>query len=345
MRMTKLGTAIIATNEQLTAPFPYFGGKRKVAQEVWRRFGDPKNYVEPFAGSLAVLLARPSPPKIETVNDLDGMIANFWRAVQAAPDDVASHADWPVNENDLQARHYWLVTEGRARLAACLGDPGGYDALVAGWWVWGICAWIGGGWCAGDGPWWWLGTEWGKIGPKRNRTEAGVSCKRPHLGDGGRGINRQLPHLGSAGRREYIRGIMNDLSARLRDVRVCSGNWSRVCGPSVTDKNGLTCVFLDPPYNNDLRDSVYTEDNGDCAADVRRWAIENGKNPLLRIALCGYTGEHVMPDDWVVFAWKTQGGYGNHGNKRGRSNKNLERIWFSPHCLKPADHDDSGLLS
>ena len=76
MRMTKLGTAIIATNEQLTAPFPYFGGKRKVAQEVWRRFGDPKNYVEPFAGSLAVLLARPSPPKIETVNDLDGMIAS-----------------------------------------------------------------------------------------------------------------------------------------------------------------------------------------------------------------------------------------------------------------------------
>jgi DNA adenine methylase len=47
------------------------------------------NYVEPFAGSLAVLLARPHAPKIETVNDKDGLISNFWRAVKYAPDEVA----------------------------------------------------------------------------------------------------------------------------------------------------------------------------------------------------------------------------------------------------------------
>ncbi len=46
--------------ESLTAPFPYFGGKASVAGEVWRRFGDVDNYVEPFCGSCAVLLARPS---------------------------------------------------------------------------------------------------------------------------------------------------------------------------------------------------------------------------------------------------------------------------------------------
>lgn len=40
----------------LKAPFPYFGGKRVVAPEVWRRFGDTPNYVEPFFGSGAVLL-------------------------------------------------------------------------------------------------------------------------------------------------------------------------------------------------------------------------------------------------------------------------------------------------
>lgn len=45
----------------LVAPFPYFGGKRQVAAEVWARFGEVTNYVEPFAGSLAVLLARPEP--------------------------------------------------------------------------------------------------------------------------------------------------------------------------------------------------------------------------------------------------------------------------------------------
>jgi DNA adenine methylase len=42
--------------EQLEAPFPWFGGKRKVASLVWARFGEVVNYVEPFFGSGAVLL-------------------------------------------------------------------------------------------------------------------------------------------------------------------------------------------------------------------------------------------------------------------------------------------------
>jgi len=32
----------------VAAPFPWFGGKRKVAAEIWSRFGDVVNYVEPF---------------------------------------------------------------------------------------------------------------------------------------------------------------------------------------------------------------------------------------------------------------------------------------------------------
>src|SRR6516165_9696 len=87
-------------------PFPYFGGKSRIARAVWRRFGRVANYVEPFMGSLAMLLLRPAPIRgIETVNDADGFIANFWRAVQADPAAVAKWVDWPVNENDLHARH------------------------------------------------------------------------------------------------------------------------------------------------------------------------------------------------------------------------------------------------
>jgi site-specific DNA-adenine methylase len=37
----------------LKAPFPWFGGKSKVAPIVWERFGDVQNYVEPFFGSGA----------------------------------------------------------------------------------------------------------------------------------------------------------------------------------------------------------------------------------------------------------------------------------------------------
>jgi hypothetical protein len=37
--------------QALRAPFPWFGGKSRVADLVWDRFGDPRNYVEPFCGS------------------------------------------------------------------------------------------------------------------------------------------------------------------------------------------------------------------------------------------------------------------------------------------------------
>ena len=89
--------------EVLQAPFVWFGGKRKVAAEVWDALGDVDNYIEPFAGSLAVLLGRPARHRrrCETVNDADSYLSNFWRAIAADPEAVAAHADWPVNETDL----------------------------------------------------------------------------------------------------------------------------------------------------------------------------------------------------------------------------------------------------
>src|SRR5262245_11857502 len=117
------------------APFPWFGGKARVAGAVWARLGDVANYVEPFFGSGAVFLNRPPPVDgVETVNDADGMVSNFWRAVQADPDAVAGFADWPVNENDLHARHAWLVGRKSTLQPRLEGDPDFFDARVAGWW-------------------------------------------------------------------------------------------------------------------------------------------------------------------------------------------------------------------
>ena len=79
-----------------------------MADEVWLRLGDVDNYVEPFCGSCAVLLLRPSEPQTETVNDADGLLSNFWRALKYAPDATAKFADWPVNENDLHAGTHGL---------------------------------------------------------------------------------------------------------------------------------------------------------------------------------------------------------------------------------------------
>ena len=95
---------------QPLAPFPYFGGKRRAAPIVWRALGDPSGYVEPFAGSAAVLLARPhfEGRRVETINDLDGWLVNVWRAIQSRPDEVARHAVGPVTEIDYHARLAWL---------------------------------------------------------------------------------------------------------------------------------------------------------------------------------------------------------------------------------------------
>ena len=121
---------------------------------------------------------------------------------------------------------------------------------------------------------------------------------------------------------------------RLGRVRVCCGNWSRICGPTPTERQGLTAVLLDPPYSSD-RAAVYTHDDFDVAHDVRAWAIERGDNPSYRIALCGHIQEHddAMPDGWARFKWKARGGYESQNCDRDNVNSGLETIWFSPHCL------------
>lgn len=394
----------------LRAPFPWFGGKSRVAHLVWDAFGDVPNYVEPFAGSLAVLLGRPGDARVETVNDLDCYLANFWRAVAAAPNEVATHADWPVNEADLHARHRWLVAQAdfRERMRA---DPEFYDARVAGWWVWGICQWIGGGWCAtsnwgegsrgypsdertadqsrrpsnrgmgvhsrGDVTWdarpaaaamgmhsavakrpQLTGNHGKGMGVHRARDIAGAGEweKRPALGRSGRGVQRNtlfnhVPLLagsrGAAGRGVHgsgrttlgILAWMSALSERLRRVRVVCGDWARVTGPAVTTCIGTTGVLLDPPYADTAeRDpSLYSCDSLEVAHQVREWAIEHGDDPALRIALCGYEGEHEMPESWRKVAWKANGGYGSRNPEN--KNRGRERIWFSPHCLGSRQRD------
>src|SRR3990167_9235752 len=179
--------------EILKAPFPWFGAKARIASLVWSRLGDVPNMVEPFFGSGAVLLGRPHPAKLETVNDKDGFVSNFWRATIADPHAVAAHADWPVNENDLHARHIWLLNR-RAELTARIeGDPDYYDAKIAGWWVWGICCWIGGGWCSGNGPW------QSVDGKMTKREDGGTKRQLVHLGSQGLGVHRQRVHLGDQG--------------------------------------------------------------------------------------------------------------------------------------------------
>ena len=304
----------------LRSPFPWFGGKSRAAPLIWSRLGNPINFVEPFAGSLATLLLRQDYDPLlhtETVNDLDCYVANFWRALSFDPEAVAHWADAPVNEADLSARHLWLVnqSEFQERMKT---DPDYFDVKIAGWWVWGICSWIGSGWCA-------------TINNGR------VNRKLPHLGDNGQGVHRQRPHLsdngqGDSSHSSELLKYFDALAYRLRRVRVCCGDWQRVMGASPTDRLGVTGILLDPPYDQTKRRSNLYAVETQVSSQVREWAIANGHNPLLRIALCGLVDEHEMLDSWECCEWKAVSGYGgDNGNPK------KERIWFSPHCLKPSD--------
>lgn len=298
----------------LRAPFPYFGGKSRVAHLVWEALGDPDVFVEPFFGSGAVTLARPHTPRREIVNDRDGFIANFWRAIKLDPAAVARHADWPSNETDKLARHRWLCEHKRKSrfLSRMECDPEYFDAKIAGYWVWVFSQWIGGG--CGDG-------NWHAEGDERNR---------------GYGINRsKLPRLVPSGvvsrtRLGRLQPLFEALSNRLRSVIVACGDWHRVTGNFGLPKRKGCATFLDPPYDHGAErcDDLYRVEKS-TTADVQAWCREFGDRKNLRIALAGLEGEYDLPG-WKVVKWTRVLGYTK--TEQGLRNLERERLWFSPHC-------------
>lgn len=296
---------------RLKAPFPYFGGKSGAADIIWRAFGDVYSYVEPFAGSCAVLLARPSTHKrrYETVNDADGLLANFWRALKLAPNEVVEHADWPVNEADMFARHAWLIGQRDGLTKALKADPEWFDPKAAGWWAWGAVAWIGTGWCVK--------------------------------------ASDQLPRLGGRRRDGRTLALIRECAQRVSGVAVACGDWSRVMGRSTllvdtANDGAMTGVLFDPPYLT-ANKQAYAVDAA-VAEDVREWALANADNPRLRIALCGYTDEHDMPG-WNAVEWSAEraGGYRNQSGRSAGAAGSQEVIWLSPHCL--GDGGQMGLFA
>jgi DNA adenine methylase len=112
-------------------PFIYFGGKMILAERIAALFPPHGHYVEPFCGSLAVLLAK-RPSDMETVNDLDGALMAFWKCLRDRPADLeracaltphslaefraAEDVDAPGGELE-QARRVWVrLTQGRSGL-------------------------------------------------------------------------------------------------------------------------------------------------------------------------------------------------------------------------------------
>jgi len=65
----------------------YYGGKWKLAPWIISHFPKHLNYVEPCGGAASVLLQKPRSP-LETYNDLDGNVVNFFRVLRDQPDEL-----------------------------------------------------------------------------------------------------------------------------------------------------------------------------------------------------------------------------------------------------------------
>ena len=316
----------------LKAPFPYFGGKSKVAPVVWDALGDVKQYIEPFFGSGAVLLNRPitaQEKRYEIICDKDGHIANLWRALQADPDAVANVCDWPCNHADLSARKGFLIRNENDLLQKLIADPDFYDVKMAGYWIWAASHWIGSGL-----------TRIGKIPQLTN--DRGIGQIPQLTNDRGIGKIPQLTNNQGIGRHvqdpyaDHLWTWFRDLSARLRHVKVVCGDWSRVCGGNWQTNNKPCGMFFDPPYGVTDRDTaVYAHDSTEVAAEVFEWCLKRGNDPNLRIVIAGYN-EHdeLLQHGWTSQLWTNSGGFGNQADGQGKANRHRECLYFSPYCQK-----------
>lgn len=70
----------------------YPGGKRRIAPWIISHMPDHHSYLEPYFGCGVVLFAK-APSAIETVNDLDGDVVNFFRVIQN-PESRRLLQDW-----------------------------------------------------------------------------------------------------------------------------------------------------------------------------------------------------------------------------------------------------------
>lgn len=101
----------------------YYGSKVRVAARIVDLLPEHDAYVEPFCGSLAVLMAKRPGGRLEVVNDLDQDLMTFWRVLREQPAELElvcsltphSRAEyaacWPITEpvEDIErARRVWV---------------------------------------------------------------------------------------------------------------------------------------------------------------------------------------------------------------------------------------------
>lgn len=112
-----------AATQPIKPLVPYHGGKSRLAPWIVSLMPTHRVFVEPFAGSAAVLLAKPRSTH-EVLNDVDGNVVNFYKVLREQPEDLEyacrltpyardefAGADLSEDLDDLErARRWWIRT-------------------------------------------------------------------------------------------------------------------------------------------------------------------------------------------------------------------------------------------
>jgi site-specific DNA-adenine methylase len=292
--------------------FRYPGSKRRVVPVINRRFGKVDVRIDAFTGSSAWILAS-EPAKYEIVNDADGYVVNYLRAIREAPDEVARYLDFPSAELEIMAMGIFQK-HNLSELAARLGaDPDYYDAKIAARWAY---------WMAHKHTL--AAPEPGAWGVRDGKLTFGVTDGIKRYG-----INFPGAFLARLVKEGKVAEYLNALAERLKNVTVVWNDFETLLNSSVTkERNGVIGILLDPPYTPMKNRIVYTVESEDIWDRAARWAVANGEKHHLRIAVCGYFTEQadaVFPQNWERYFWK-QAGWLPQQQK--------ECIWFSPRCEK-----------
>ena len=75
------------------------GGKSRLLDSILPLIPKHTCYCEPFAGGLAVLLAKPR-SQLEVINDIDGALVTFYRCVRFHPDVLLTELEFVLNSRE-----------------------------------------------------------------------------------------------------------------------------------------------------------------------------------------------------------------------------------------------------
>jgi site-specific DNA-adenine methylase len=282
--------------------FPYIGKKLLIAKKIWRLFGNVDIYIEPLCGSSSVFLGRPTRKNnaIEIINDNNGLVANFWRAMKYDAQGVAQLCDEPMSELDYHARWKYIKDRATPELVELLNsDPEFYDTKIAGYW----------GYCMNSS----IMNHTSKL--TTNAKNPPKMNSKPALG------KRNLSSEDST----RIQQSSAAIQARIRKTRIACGDWKRVLTPNITQNSvgdKSVGIYFDPPYLN--KEHLYNS-KADISGDVRKWCIENYCERF-KIIISGYEKEH---DELLKYGWHKKLGKSVMSGMMSRR-KNLERLWCSP---------------